>query len=187
MCQHENMPRFRERNQTLRCALSLSFAERIWPRMASHAASSSDARREKFPPTRDIPPSIAIVWPVRYSQPSAIRKVARLHNTYISPLRAMPPCTPRASAPPAPPPLAAGLSRSHAPLAGKGPGAMAFRRMPCGPHSCASDMVMTLSPAFDIALGTVKGPPFQIHVVRIEITDALFLPSIQRLPHASVT
>ncbi len=46
---------------------------------------------------------------------------------------------------------------------------------------------MMLRPAFDMALGTVKGPPFQIQVVRIEITLALLPPSIQRLPQASVT
>src|SRR5664279_3787184 len=109
--------------------------------------------------------------------------VARLASSYISPLRAMPPTCARAS----PPPLAAGLRRSHAPLVGNGPGAMALRRMPCGPHSVASDLVMMLRPAFDIALGTVKGPPFQIQVVRIEITDAFFCSSIQRLPQASVT
>ncbi len=84
-------------------------------------------------------------------------------------------------------PLAAGLRRSHAPLVGKGPGAMAFRRMPFGPHSCASDLVMMLRPALLIALGTVNGPPFQIQVVRIEITLAFFSSSIQRLPHANVT
>jgi prepilin-type processing-associated H-X9-DG protein len=39
----------------------------------------------------------------------------------------------------------------------------------------------------DIADGTVKGPPFQTHVVRIEMTLALCLCSIQRLPAASVT
>ena len=80
-----------------------------------------------------------------------------------------------------------GLSRSQAPFVGNGPGAIAFNRMPCGPHSEASDFVMILRPAFDIALGTVNGPPFQIHVVRIEMTLAFVLPSIQRLPQASVT
>src|SRR5512143_3681998 len=109
--------------------------------------------------------------------------VARFASSYISPLRAMPPTCARAS----PPPLAEGLRRSQAPLVGKGPGAMALRRMPFGPHSVASDLVMMLRPAFDMALGTVNGPPFQIHVVRMEITDALLPPSIQRLPHASVT
>ena len=64
---------------------------------------------------------------------------------------------------------------------------MAFRRIPFGPHSVASDLVMMLRPAFDIADGTVNGPPFQIQVVRIEITLALCPPSIQRLPQESVT
>ena len=34
---------------------------------------------------------------------------------------------------------------------------------------------------------TVNGPPFQIHVVRIEITLAFCPAAIQRLPQASVT
>ena len=34
---------------------------------------------------------------------------------------------------------------------------------------------------------TVNGPPFQIQVVRIEITLPLLPPSIQRLPQARVT
>jgi hypothetical protein len=46
---------------------------------------------------------------------------------------------------------------------------------------------MMLIPAFDMAEGTVNGPPFQIHVVRIEITLACTPSSIQRLPQASVT
>jgi hypothetical protein len=36
-------------------------------------------------------------------------------------------------------------------------------------------------PAFDIADGTVKGPPFHTDVVRIETTLACCLASIQRL------
>jgi len=40
---------------------------------------------------------------------------------------------------------------------------------------------MTLMPAFDIADGTVKGPPFHTDVVRIETTLACCLASIQRL------
>ena len=44
-----------------------------------------------------------------------------------------------------------------------------------------------LSPAFDIAEGVVKGPPFQIQVVKIEMTLALRFSSIHRLPQASVT
>ncbi len=45
---------------------------------------------------------------------------------------------------------------------------------------------MMLTPAFDIALGTVNGPPFQIHVVRIEMTLPLTLSRIQRVPTACV-
>ena len=66
-----------------------------------------------------------------------------------------------------------GDRRAQAPSVGKGPGAMAVKRMPLGPHSTASDWVMTLRPAFDIAEGTVKGPPLQIQVVRIETTDGV--------------
>ncbi len=46
---------------------------------------------------------------------------------------------------------------------------------------------MTLMPAFDMAEGTVKGPPFHTQVVRMEMTEALWPPAIQRLPQASVT
>src|SRR6185437_15528588 len=116
------------------------------------------------------------------SHPSAIRNTARFASSGISPLR------PIGMALRDSPRLAdCGLNLSHAPLVGKGPGAIAFRRMPFGPHSVASDLVMTFKPAFDIADGTVNGPPFHIHVVRIEITLALLPPSIQRLPQPSVT
>src|SRR5258705_11102345 len=80
-----------------------------------------------------------------------------------------------------------GFRRSPAPFVGKRPGAMALRRMPCGAHSTASDLVMMLMPAFDIADGTVKGPPFHTDVVRIDTTLAFCLPSSQRLPAARVT
>ena len=39
----------------------------------------------------------------------------------------------------------------------------------------------------ELYLGTVNGPPFQIQVVRIEITLAFCSAAIQRLPQASVT
>ena len=58
---------------------------------------------------------------------------------------------------------------------GKGPGAMALKRTPRLPHSAASDWVITLSPALDIADGTVNGPPDHTQVVRIETTDAFLL------------
>src|SRR3954471_23994101 len=80
-----------------------------------------------------------------------------------------------------------GLSRAQAPSVGKGPGAMALKRMPRLPHSTASDWVMTFRPALDMADGTVNGPPFQTQVVRIETTEA-GLPSFsQRLPHSRLT
>src|SRR5215469_6357063 len=113
-----------------------------------------------------------------------MRNAARFASSNISPFR---PMGIRSDASPRDPDIADGLRRSHAPLVGNGPGAIALRRMPFGPHSVASDLVMMLRPAFDIALGTVKGPPFQIQVVRIEITLPLSPPSIQRLPQASVT
>src|ERR1700744_1810455 len=112
-----------------------------------------------------------------------MRNTARFASSGISPLRPMGMALARV-----PSRLAdCGDRRSHAPLVGNGPGAMAFKRMPFGPHSVASDLVMMLRPAFDIADGTVNGPPFQIHVVRIEMTLPLSPPSIQRLPHDSVT
>ena len=46
---------------------------------------------------------------------------------------------------------------------------------------------MTVSPAFDIAEGTTYGPPVHTQVVRIETTQPLCLPAIQRLPHRRVT
>src|ERR1700748_3392788 len=80
-----------------------------------------------------------------------------------------------------------GASRAQAPSVGKGPGAMALKRTPRLPHSTASDWVMTLRPALDMADGTVNGPPCQTQVVRIETTEAC-LPSLsQRLPHSWVT
>src|SRR2546428_7108528 len=66
----------------------------------------------------------------------------------------------------------AGVQALPAPFVGKRPGAVALRRMPCGAHSTASDLVMTLMPAFDIADGTVKGSPFPTDVVSIERTLA---------------
>ena len=47
-----------------------------------------------------------------------------------------------------------GRRRLEAPSVGKGPGAMAFRRIPYRPHYNASDFVMTCRPAFDMAEGT---------------------------------
>src|SRR5580704_1111755 len=106
-----------------------------------------------------------------------MRNTARFASSCISPTRPIglvEPLSPRLAA--------CGLKRSHAPLVGNGPGAIALRRIPYGPHSVASDFVMTFNPAFDMAEGTVNGPPFHIHVVRMEITLPRFFPSIQRLP-----
>src|SRR5215831_7229313 len=113
-----------------------------------------------------------------------MRNAARFASSNISPFR---PMGIRSDASPRDPDIADGLRRSHAPLVGNGPGAIALRRIPLGPHSVASDFVIMLRPAFDIADGTVNGPPFQIHVVRIEMTLAFFFSAIQRLPQASVT
>src|ERR1700704_2068674 len=82
---------------------------------------------------------------------------------------------------------APGFSRAQAPSVGKGPGAMALKGSPRLPPSTASDWVMTLRPALDMADGTVKGPPFQTQVVRIETTEACLPSFSQRLPHSSVT
>src|SRR6185312_14529553 len=172
-------------DQLVRFALSLSLAARISRLIASHCASPSCERPEKFPePPRCPAPSMAMAWPVRYSQPSAIRNTARLASSTISPLRPIgirPPTSESSLLPPA-----WGLRRSHAPLGGNGPGAMAFSRMPFGPHSVASDLIMMLTPALAMAEGTVNGPPFQIQVVRIEITLAFCPAAIQRLPQAKV-
>src|SRR5258705_2421294 len=79
-----------------------------------------------------------------------------------------------------------GFKRSPAPFVGKRPGAMALRRMPCGAHSTASDLVMTLMPAFDIADGTVKGPPFHTDVVRIQPTLAACSAPSRPLPTSDI-
>src|SRR5205085_5910559 len=80
-----------------------------------------------------------------------------------------------------------GFSLAQAPSVGKGPGAMALKRMPRPPHSTASDWVITFKPAFDIAEGTVNGPPFHTQVVRIEVTDPVLPSASQRLPQSRVT
>ena len=64
---------------------------------------------------------------------------------------------------------------------------MPFSRMPYLPHSTASDLVITCRPAFDIAEGTTNGEPVCTQVTRIEITEPLCPPAIQRLPTACVT
>ena len=46
---------------------------------------------------------------------------------------------------------------------------------------------MTCSPAFDIAEGTTYGEPVCTQVTRIETTEPLLPPAIQRLPTACVT
>ncbi len=68
------------------------------------------------------------------------------------------------------------------PSVGNGPGAIALNRRPYRPHSTANDCVIVFTADFDIADGTTNGPPFQIQVVRIEITLPRFPSSIQRLP-----
>ena len=90
----------------------------------------------------------AIVSPVSHSQPSAIRKVARFCSSSIFPTRRMGFSFDESSKPPP------GRRRFDAPSVGKGPGAIALRRMPKRPHSTASDLVITCRPAFDIAEGT---------------------------------
>ena len=48
-------------------------------------------------------------------------------------------------------------------------------------------MVMACTAALLIAEGTVKGPPFQIQVVRMERIEPRCPPAIQRRPTAWVT
>src|SRR5262245_41924329 len=122
-----------------------------------------------------------MVSPDSHSQPSAIRKVARFCSSDICPMRRI--GLTFVDSPKSPP----GRSRFVAPSVGNGPGAIAFSRMLCLPHSTASDLVMMCRPAFDIAEGTTYGDPVQTQVTRIETTEPLWLPAIQRLPTACVT
>ena len=46
-----------------------------------------------------------------------------------------------------------GIKRSHAPLVGKGPGAIAFNRIPLFPHSTAKLCVIADTPALAMAEG----------------------------------
>ena len=73
------------------------------------------------------------------------------------------------------------------PSVGISPGAMALRRMPWRPHSCASDMVIAWIAALLIAEGTTNGPPLRTHVTAIETTLPFCLAAIQRFPTAWVT
>src|SRR5262252_10919259 len=52
-----------------------------------------------------------------------------------------------------------GIRRDQAPSVGKGPGAMALRRMPYLAHSTASEVVMARTPALAHAEGTTKPEP----------------------------
>src|SRR3984885_3633202 len=85
----------------------------------------------------------------------------------------------------------AGLGAGHKallmPSVGISPGAMALRRMPWRPHSCASDMVIAWIAALLIAEGTTNGPPLRTQVTAIETTLPFCLAEIQRLPTACVT
>src|SRR3954468_13244486 len=123
-----------------------------------------------------------MVSPLSHSQPSAIRKVARFCSSFIFPRRRMGFSFDESSKPPPP-----GRKRLVAPSVGKGPGAIAFSRMPKRPHSTASDLVITCRPALDIADGTTYGDPVCTHVTRIDSTLPLLPPAIQRLPTACVT
>lgn len=83
-------------------------------------------------------------------------------------------------------PLSLGRSRADAPSVGMTPGAMAFRRMPCRPHSTASDLVMASMPALDMADGTTNGEPVQTQVTTMDTTAPDAPLPIQRLPTAWV-
>src|SRR5690606_28892950 len=76
---------------------------------------------------------------------------------------------------------------SQAPFVGKGPGAMAFMRIPYFAHSTAKLRVIASTPAFAVALGTTYPEPVQAYVVTIFNTVLFFSPlSIQCFPKASV-
>src|SRR4051812_16986810 len=124
---------------------------------------------------------MAMVSPVSHSQPSALRNVAGFCSYSILPTRRMGLCLLESVK------LPPGRSRFDAPSVGNGPGAIAFRRMPCRPHSTARDFVITCRPAFDIAEGTTYGEPVCTHVTSIETTLPGLPPAIQRLPTACVT
>jgi hypothetical protein len=81
-------------------------------------------------------------------------------------------------------PFGAELARS--PGVGNAPGAIATVRTPLGPHSTARLRVIASTADFAIADGTVKARPVIVEVERMLSTTPLCLPSIQRLPAASV-
>src|ERR1700688_3824760 len=58
--------------------------------------------------------------------------------------------------------------------------------MPFGPHSTARLLVIASTADFAIADGTVKARPVMVEVDNMLSTTPLCLPSIQRLPAASV-
>src|ERR1700722_8932163 len=80
-----------------------------------------------------------------------------------------------------------GLSFSHAPSVGNGPGAVALRRMPYGPQSTASDIVIACNAVFAIAERTTNAEPDQTQVTRFLTTAPFRPPAIQGLPAAKVT
>ena len=79
-----------------------------------------------------------------------------------------------------------GRSWPEAPGVGNAPGAIATVRTPLGPHSTARLRVIASTADFAIADGTVKARPVIVEVERMLSTTPLCLPSIQRLPAASV-
>src|SRR6266700_1994746 len=167
-----------ESHHTERCCLSFSFCALIAARAFSQSASlQANSSLNEPPLTRQAAPSSAMVWPVRNSQPSAMRNAARFCSSSIFPARRIG-LTAAASLPASRP----GARRLPAPSVGKIPGAMALTRIPWRPHSTASDCVMTCTPAFDIAEGTTNGDPVHTQVTTIEMTEPLWPPAIQRLP-----
>lgn len=80
-----------------------------------------------------------------------------------------------------------GRRRASMPSVGISPGAIAFSRMPCRPHSTASDFVMASTPAFDMAEGTTKGAPVRTQVTMIDTTAPPVPSAIHRFPTACVT
>src|SRR5258708_15004695 len=109
-----------------RCALSFSVCALIAARAFSQSSSVQAKSSLNEPPlTRQAPPSTAMVWPVRNSQPSAMRKAARFCSSSIFPARRI-----GLPAPASLPGSRPGARRLPAPSVGKIPAAMALTRIP---------------------------------------------------------
>src|SRR5882762_8328556 len=103
---------------------------------------------------------MAIVCPVRYSQPSACRNTSNCASSLVLPKRCIGTCADDTA-----PTLAFGIgeSFSQALSVGKGPGATALTRIRWRPHSTASDCVIACTAVLAIADGNTYGEPVHIH------------------------